>query len=242
MEGEREIVLVHVEVQAEPETDFGRRMFEYYALLWLHFHAPIVPVVLHLKGGDPEGIVIEEYRHALFGTEWVRFRYASVGLARLSAREYVETSPLGAALSALMRRPRGSGNLELRAQMLKRVLESALDEGRKLLLVTVIETYFKLSDEERTKFRRLLSRKEYRKMQDVELTWADELRMEGHEKGVVQGKREALKRVLIAKFGQLSSEMESRIDSVSSAETLDQYLDRVVTAAAVEDIGLLGST
>ena len=77
-------------------------------------------------------------------------------------------------------------------------------------------------------------------MQDVELTWADELRMEGHEKGVVQGKREALKRVLIARFGPLSSEMESRMDGVSSAETLDRYLDRVVTAAAVEDFGLLG--
>ena len=126
--------------------------------------------------------------------------------------------------------------------MLMRVLESALDEGRKLLLVTGIETYFRLSDEDRTKFRRLLSRKEYRKMQDVELTWADELRMEGHEKDVVQGKREALKRVLIAKFGPPSSEMESRIDSVSSAETLDQYLDRVATATAVEDIDLLGCT
>ena len=65
-EGEREIVLVHVEVQAEPETDFGKRMFEYYALLWLHFDAPIVPVVLHLKRGDPKGIDIVEYRHALF--------------------------------------------------------------------------------------------------------------------------------------------------------------------------------
>ena len=75
-------------------------------------------------------------------------------------------------------------------------------------------------------------------MQDVELTWADELRMEGHEKGVIQGKREALKRLLIAKFGPLSPEVESRVDSLSSAGTLDQYLDRVITATALEDIGL----
>lgn len=241
-EGEREIVLVHVEVQAEPETDFGKRMFEYYALLWLHFDAPIVPVVLHLTGGDPKGIDIVEYRHALFGQDWVRFHYASVGLARLSAREYLETSPFGAALAALMARPKRAEKLELRARMLKRVVESGLDQGRQLLLVTVIETYFKLSEEERIRFRRLVSRKEYRKVQDVELTWADELRMEGHEKGVVQGKREALKRVLIGKFGPLSAEMESRIDSVSSAEALDQYLDRVVTAATVEDTGLVDRT
>ncbi len=60
-------------------------------------------------------------------------------LARLSAREYLETSPLGAALAALMGRPKGSENLELRARMLKRVVESGLDQGRQLLLVTVIE-------------------------------------------------------------------------------------------------------
>ena len=239
-EGEREIVLVHVEVQADPEADFGKRMFEYYALLWLQFDAPIVPVVLHLRGGEPKGIGIAEYRHTLFGREWVRFHYASVGLARLSAREYVEASPLAAALAALMGRPKGSENLELRARMLKRVVESGLDQARQLLLVTVIETYFRLSVEERMRFRRLVSRKEYRKVQDVELTWADELRMEGHEKGVLQGKREALKRLLIAKFGTLAAEVEARIDSVSSAEALDEYLDRVLAAAALEDIGLIG--
>ena len=32
-QGEPEIVLVHVEVQARPEKDFGRRMFEYSVLL-----------------------------------------------------------------------------------------------------------------------------------------------------------------------------------------------------------------
>jgi len=81
---------------------------------------------------------------------------------------------------------------------------------------------------------------EYRKVQDVELTWADELRMEGHEKGVIQGKREALQRLLIAKFGPLSAEVEAHDDSVSSAGALDHYLDRVLTAAAIEDVGLLG--
>jgi hypothetical protein len=62
----------------------------------------------------------------------------------------------------------------------------------------------------------LVSRKEYRNVQDVELTWADELRMEGHEKGVIQGKREALKRLLIAKFGPLSPEGDHDVDPVAA--------------------------
>ena len=104
-DGEPEIVLVHVEVQAETEVGFGRRMFEYYSLLWLHF----------------------------------------------------ETSPLGAALAALMLREKDSAELELRARMLQRVVSSRLDEGRQYLLVNLIETYFELSAEEREPFRRLVS-------------------------------------------------------------------------------------
>jgi predicted transposase/invertase (TIGR01784 family) len=110
--GEPEIVLVHVEVQASPESDFARRMFEYYALLRMHHHVPVFPVVLYLRGGPDT--TIEEYREELFGHEQLRFRYRSVALARLSAEEYVGASPLGAALAALMRRSSARDRLKLR--------------------------------------------------------------------------------------------------------------------------------
>ena len=93
-EGEPEFVLVHVEVQSRPEKDFARRMFEYSALLWLRHRVPIFPVVLYLQGG--EGLTDEEFQLSLFGRELFRFRYASVGLARLRAEEYFRAGPLGA--------------------------------------------------------------------------------------------------------------------------------------------------
>ena len=87
-EGEPETVLVHIEVQSRPEKDFSRRMFEYSVLLWLRHRAPIFPVVLYLQRG--EGLTDEQYRTRLFGREIFRFDYASVGLARLRAEEYVD--------------------------------------------------------------------------------------------------------------------------------------------------------
>jgi len=48
-EGSPELVVVHIEAQATTKPDFGRRMFEYYALLWLQFDAPVFPVVLYVK-------------------------------------------------------------------------------------------------------------------------------------------------------------------------------------------------
>jgi len=227
-DGEPEIVLVHVEVQAKPETEFARRMFEYYALLRLHHRLPVFPIVLYLRGGP--GSTVEEYQEELFGQEQLRFRYRSVALARLSAEEYVGASPLGAALAALMRRGK-TDRLELRREMLSRVLESDLDDARKYLLVNVIETYNRLSGEEVKRFRRLMSGKEYGKMEEVELTYFDELEL----KGRLEGKRETLFRQLAAKFGPLPDDTVTKIAAIGSAAELDTYLDRVLTATSLEE-------
>lgn len=235
-EGEPEILLVHVEIQARSETEFARRMFEYYAVLRIHYRLPVLPIVLYLRGG-PESTVAE-YTEVLFGQEQLRFRFRSVALARLSAEEYVGASPLGAALSALMRRGTTGARLKLRREMLGRVLESELDDALKYLLVNVIETYFRLSGEEAERFRRLISGKEYKKMQELELTYFDELELKGRLAGVLEGKRETLLRQLTAKFGPLPEDAVAKIQAVSSASELDSYLDRVLTAASLEEIEL----
>jgi hypothetical protein len=69
-EGEPELVLIHIEVQARPEKDFAKRMYEYYALLQLRYHVPVFPIVVYLQGG--EGLTDEEYHEVLFGKELLR--------------------------------------------------------------------------------------------------------------------------------------------------------------------------
>ncbi len=253
-EGETELVVVHVEVQSEVRGDEGQRMLEYYGLLSLRFDAPVFPILMLLQGGGVPAVGTAEHRHELFGREILRFRYATVSLARLAAREYVETSPLGAALAALMDRRNEPEPIVLRARMLNRVATSSLDEDRKRLLVNVIETYFRLSAVERESFGRLIAREEFRKVQEIELTWRDELIKEGLEQGlekgreqgleqgleqgVVQGKRDTLKRLLTTKFRSLPAEVEARIESLSFAAELDRYLERLIVATTLEEVGL----
>ena len=231
-QGEPEIVLVHVEVQARPEKDFARRMFEYSVLLWLRHRVPIFPVVLYLQSG--EGLTDEEYQLSLFGRELFRFRYASVGLARLRSEEYVETGPLGVALAVLMSRRKDADPVVLEADMQRRVATSELEGQQKFLLLNVIETYSKLSEDERVRLEHLFSRKEYRTVQEVKETWSDRLL----KKGIIEGKRETLLRLLTAKFGALSSETIAKVEAVPSAAELDAYLDRFVAAESLEDVGL----
>jgi predicted transposase YdaD len=193
------------------------------------------------------GFAEEEYRIVLFGREHLRFRYESIRLARLDAEEYSgKGNPLGVALAALMDRRKAGDPLRLRALMMQRVARSEKDDDGKFLLLNLIETYFKLTAEQKESFSRLLSKKEFREAQEMEVTWADEIREEGREKGLEQGreeglvagKRETLLHLLATKFGTLPGETALRVQAMESPDELDRYLDRLLTAKSLDEMGL----
>jgi hypothetical protein len=254
--GDPELVVVHVEAQARVPSDFGQRMFEYFALLWLELGLPVFPIVLYLKEGGRIGVEVATYRQEIFEREVLRFRYSTVALAGLDAEEYVEKGPLAVGLSALMRWGRRWDEAQRHAGLIRRVRASGLEEAAQFLLINLIKTYLPIPEGALGRYRRLISRKEYREVQEVELSWAERLREqgreqgrevgreEGHEEGlqegVVRGKRDTLKRLLAARFGPISPIVEARIAALSSGEELDRCLDRVLTAGSIEDLHLDG--
>ncbi len=66
LEGDQELILLHIEIQAKREREFSHRMYEYYAMLWLRYKIPIFPVVLYLTPGAG-GLTVENYSTRLFG-------------------------------------------------------------------------------------------------------------------------------------------------------------------------------
>jgi len=112
-DGEPELVLVHIEIEARPKKDFQARMFEYYALLCARHKMPVFPVVIYIHGGK-KGLTTH-----LFGREILRFRYESVQLARLDVEEYRKgVGPVAVALGALMDSSRTPERAQLRASLL----------------------------------------------------------------------------------------------------------------------------
>jgi len=65
-------------------------------------------------------------------------------------------------------------------------------------------------------------------------------RQEGRKEGLVEGKQEALLRQLKTKFGPLPEETISRVRAVQSLRELDRYLDRVLVASSLADMGVRG--
>ena len=200
----------------------------------------------------------DEYKETLFGREHLRFRYVGIGLAKLDAEEYLVKSPLAAALAALMNRARAPDRLKLRADMLRQIAESSLDDAKKFSLANIVETYFELNEEETERFRQFLSTKGYGEVKDMEVTWAEKMiekgRVEGREEGraqgqeegreqglkagLIEGKRETLIRLLTTKFGSISEEIRFRVQALESVTELDAYLERVLVATSIDDMGL----
>jgi len=237
LDGEPELLLIHIEIEAERRKDFEARMFRYYALLWLRHRLPIFPIVVYLTSGAG-GLMQEEYRSEVFGREVVRFRYECVGLGDLDAEKYAAMdNPVAAALAALMNRRRAKEPLTLRALMMQHVAQSNLDDARKFLLLNLIETYFALKAEEKEVFNRFIAQPEFREVRIMQVTWADRMKLEGE----VRGKRETLLRLLSLKFGQLPEEVRARVQAIESPEELDVYIDRFVFANSLAEMGLEGT-
>ena len=77
--GESEVVIVHVEVEANKPKPLPQRMFDYYALLRLLRRQRVLPIALVLKRGVG-GLKWRSYKEELFGRKLIQFRYGQVGL------------------------------------------------------------------------------------------------------------------------------------------------------------------
>ena len=147
-----------------------------------------------------------------------------------------------AALGALMDSSKTRERAELKASLLLQVLESGFNEARQLLLANIIKTYLELSPEEWKDYEKVVERKEYRKVQDVDETWMDKLlsqgKKEGREQGLLEGKRQTLLALMGRKFGPLPSTAAARVGSIESVDELDRLLDSILTAENLEEMKL----
>lgn len=247
-DGEPELLLVHVEVQADKRSDVPGRMFDYYALLRRTYRLPVVPLVVYLRGAG-EGLTHEEYRDVVLGVDTLRFRYGCLVLSQLDAEEHVAgDEALLAGLAALMDRSSVQRPFGLRLSMLDRIGRSPYDPYRKFLLTNLVEVYFELGENERERFDRELSRPEFREAKKMAVSYVDKIMQEGREEGrsegreegrsegVLEGKRDALLRLLRKKFGSVPAEVVARVQATTSVEPLDALFDQVLESSSLDDV------
>ena len=67
------------------------------------------------------------------------------------------------------------------------------------------------------------------------MTIAEQLLQEGMQRGIQQGRRALLCRLLEVKFGELSAHVRERLDAADTV-MLDRLAERLVTARSLEEL------
>src|SRR5947209_7318434 len=233
LQGEPELVIVHVEIQREREPHFGHRMWQYYVALRQRENKPVIPIALVFYAGR-EGIAREEYEEAVFGESILTFRYLQISLPLLRAEDYLQAEQvLGAGLASVMRLP-GERQAQIRLHLacLRRVLDAErsgqVDAARAFLLGNLVATYLPLTDEERDALRVQLEQEGDVTMDATELTWADQISL--------RTQRKDIRRLIQFKFGHVSPEIDALIEATETEDGLTALFDRALVAQNEDEL------
>lgn len=240
-DGQPEIVLIHVEVQAQRRSDFPYRMWEYYSLLRLRHRIPVFPIAIYLSPGAG-GLTTESYTEALFTRDILRFQFEVIGLPDLSFTEYVEQlNPLAPAFSVLMR-PGSTGDALRKAMIQRQQVIMEQNEARRALLLTFIERSLPLNEEQAAEYRRLISQQEYETVRTVITPYEERGIQQGVQQGLQQGLQQGIRQsiltVLKARFGDAADRFRSGIEAITDPIELNALLVRASTAPSLESVGL----
>jgi hypothetical protein len=228
-----EILLVHVEIEAEFRAAMGRRLWSYYLLLQARLGEPTISVLINLRGGPP-GLTLQTFEETVGGQPRL-FGYTVLGIGRYPAGELLaRPEPIAWAFAALTLPQKGQ-RPALKLACLARVTAASrkLSDLESFLLVNCIETYLELSLEETVRYeelRALSSAKEATAVNAVKMTWADRMKSEGRQ--------ELLLTVLEQRFGKLPAIARQRLAEIRSADLLNQLARRVLVAGSLAELGL----
>ena len=250
-DGESELILIHVEIQAYRETNVPYRMWQYYSLLRQRHDLRVFPLVIYLSPGAG-GLTKESYSEELFGYEILYFKYFVVGLPDLIADEYLEKdNVLAPALSALMHSER-IDKVTRKLRSYDRLAMAGLDDARCSLLINVVESYMKLSEEEEMEFQKRLMQNEPEEVVTLITKWEErgiekgikqgisegisQGISQGISTGILRGKQEDILRLIRRKFDGLPEKMVADIERIDNLDKLENLFDIVFDAKTLEEI------
>ncbi|MCB0064473.1 MAG: hypothetical protein KDE19_20250 [Caldilineaceae bacterium] len=231
LDGEPEILIIHVEIEANHPHEIPQRMFEYYALLRILTKKPVLPFALLLQSGLG-GLKWNSYAETVFDHDLVKFEYGQVGLRELKSTDYLATNePVAATLSALMQ-PDKFSTAELKLRVLEVLVKSSLTEADKLFLINIVETYLPKDVVFDAREEVMVA------LESVEQSWMEQLLEEGREEGIDEGMRNLLLLQLTYKFGELPQSVVDQLYGITDRETLSLLSQQVLVANSLDEIAL----
>jgi predicted transposase/invertase (TIGR01784 family) len=213
-QGEAAGFLIHLEHQAQHESDLARRMLEYFILDWREYDLPVYPIaVVSYRHVSPFELLPLRVRFP--NKRVLEFDFDAIDLARMDAASHVKMpNPAALALAARMRFRR-----ERRRELIKdfavTLAQMMLSKSVGDRVASFFFSYQRYSAKEALHLREEIGKVESTEMREriMQLTnpWIEAGKQEGRQEGIVQGEAELVLRLLARRLGTVSTAQEKAI-------------------------------
>ena len=238
-DGSHRLLLVHVEVQSQPDPLFARRMFRYRTRIAEHFDEPVSS--LAILGDECPDWRPDCYEDCSPGNR-VFFQFAVCKLLDLEAAAMAgvpKGDPAAVVIAAHRAAQRTRHRVEERAavkgHLLRILLKAGLDQGHADGLFRFVDWLLSVPEEVEMDIRREL-REELRRSDAMkyETPWEKKCRQEGRMEGRQEGQRagcvDSTMAFLEARFGSVPSSIADALRSVDDPEEWRQIMRMAATA------------
>jgi len=248
-------VLIHIEVQGQPDRDFPQRMFVYYYRIFDRYQRPIMSVAIL---GDEQ----PDWRPARFVQElWgcvEELRFPVVKLLDWRGRDdelAASANPFAVVVRAYLAAQATYGSMEARGRaklgLIRGLYERGYEREQILELFRLIDWMLALPPEQEVVLWREIARiEEERRMpyitsveriglergEQIGLERGEQIGLErGEQIGLREGQRAMLRRLTLARFGTVPEALGREIDAADQAR-LDQLADQIGTASSLDEL------
>ncbi len=254
-DGGHELVLVHVEVQAQGEQDFAQRMYVYNTRIWQQYGRPAVSLAL-LVDDDPQFRPDQFVREK--GGCRLTFTFPVVKLLSYKSEAELETdpSPLAVAsrvqLGKLRAGSDGERRLAVKLALARALYARGYDRERLLKLFRFLDYVLTLPEALSGRFDRELEEIEERwnmpYVTSIERRARQEGRQEGHQEGLregiqqgqqegmLQGVRDLLQQTLQVRFGPPPALLLRKIEQCQDVAALRALHQQVLTVSSIAEL------
>ncbi len=186
-------VLIHIEFKAQRVRGYSRKVYEYFNRFYEEHGNAVISIVVHTHD-----VNVTEESGFVLDTPYIKileFNHFTLQLSREPWRKYLDKpNPLTVAFMTKMSY-QAEEKVDVKIECF-RMLES-LDLGDEdyNILISFIETYLVLNEEEETIFDKKLDKKEVEKVMEFITSYELRGREEGFKKGERKGERKGIEQV-----------------------------------------------
>jgi len=231
--GQESFFLIHLENQAQHQTDFGKRMFRYFSRLSEKFDLPVYPVVV-FSYNSPKTPEPNVYLVTFPNKVVLQFNYDVIQLNQLNWRDFVQQpNPVASALMAKMNIvPKDRRRVKFECLRLLATLR--LDPAKMQLISGFIDTYLRLNAEEERLFQADIATMEPAE-QEVVMQIVTSWMEEGIEQGKQQEALSLVMRLLPRRIGAVAPELQQPIQQLSQ-EQLEDLAEALLDFSSTADL------